>query len=64
MWTDNHPTEKEIERLVYPRLRRLGSGLVPGRAPSDYSGLSGGSPRTRSALPSLGIDFDMPGEAG
>ena len=64
MWTDNHPTEKEIERLVYPRACAVSEVVWSPAGLRNYSGFVRRLSAHAQRLAELGIDFDMPEEAG
>ncbi|MCF7855881.1 MAG: beta-N-acetylhexosaminidase [Candidatus Pacebacteria bacterium] len=60
MWTDNHPTEKEIERLVYPRACAVSEVVWSPADPRDYCGFVQRLSVHAERLAALGIDFDTP----
>ncbi|MBU4200038.1 MAG: beta-N-acetylhexosaminidase [Verrucomicrobia bacterium] len=59
MWTDNHPTEKEIERLVYPRACAVSEVVWSQADPRDDSGFVKRLSVHSQRLAALGIDFEV-----
>lgn len=59
MWTDRHPTEKEIERLVYPRACAVSEVVWSPAEPRDYGGFVQRLSVHAQRLAALGIDFDI-----
>jgi len=55
MWTDNHPTEKEIERLVYPRACAVSEVVWSPAAARDWPGFTWRLDVHRQRLAALGI---------
>lgn len=62
MWTDNHPTEQEIERLVYPRACAVSEVVWSQTDSRDYSGFIQRLAVHSQRMAALGIDFEAPGE--
>ncbi len=57
MWTDNHPTEPEIERLVYPRACAVSEVVWSPVASRDYPGFTQRLAVHAQRLAALGIDL-------
>lgn len=60
MWTDNHPTEGEIDRLVYPRACAVAEVVWSPAAPRDYRSFLRRLAPHAQRLAALGIDFPVP----
>jgi hexosaminidase len=62
MWTDHHPTEKEIERLVYPRACAVAEIVWSPGGPRDYGDFARRLAEHARRLAALGIDCGSPVE--
>jgi hexosaminidase len=58
MWTDHHPTEKEIERLVYPRACAVSEVVWSPVDTRDYHGFVQRLTMHAQRLAMLGVDVD------
>ncbi len=56
MWTDNHPTEKEIERLVYPRACAVAEVVWSPAGARDYRSFAARLAVHAQRLAALGVD--------
>jgi hexosaminidase len=59
MWTDNHPTEQEIERLVYPRACALSEVVWSPVATRDRSRFTEALAVHAQRLAALGIEIPV-----
>jgi len=59
LWSDNHPTEAEIDRLVYPRACAVAEVVWSPANARDYSGFSRRLAVHQERLAALGIDFSL-----
>ena len=57
MWADNHPTEKDIERLVYPRACALAEVVWSPAKDRNYQDFSGRLRVHEQRLEALGINY-------
>jgi hexosaminidase len=60
MWTDNHPTEAEIDRLVYPRACAVSEVVWSAAATRDWRDFVGRLAVHAQRLDALGIGFPVP----
>lgn len=60
MWTDNHPTESEIERLVYPRSCAVAEVVWSPTATRDYRDFTRRLTVHQERLSALGIAIPLP----
>lgn len=63
LWSDNHPTEPEIDRLVYPRACAVAEVVWSPAAVRDYSSFSRRLTVHQQRLAMLGIDCSLPAPA-
>lgn len=59
LWSDNHPTEKEIERLVYPRACALAEVVWSPVTNKDYSSFVARLAVHERRLAALGINYSQ-----
>ena len=57
LWTDNHPTEREIDRLVYPRACAVAEVVWSPATGRDYTGFSKRLAVHQERLAAMGIDW-------
>jgi len=60
LWSDNHPTEPEIDRLVYPRSCAVAEVVWSPADARDYGSFSGRLAVHQQRLAALGIDWTSP----